>query len=97
MIDIASFNQALKMKWVKSYLDERDTGKWKSFFNHRPVKRVGKLVFWGILSCKHVPSLNLVDPFLTEILVYWTTLTHKNNNLDFKSAQICKLSHKNRE
>ena len=31
MIDIASFNQALKMKWVKSYLDDRDTGKWKFF------------------------------------------------------------------
>ena len=35
MIDIASFNQALKMKWVKSYLDDQDTGKWKLFFNHR--------------------------------------------------------------
>ena len=32
MIDIASFNQALKMKWVKSYLDDQDTGKWKFFF-----------------------------------------------------------------
>ena len=27
MIDIASFNQALKMKWVKSYLDDQVTGK----------------------------------------------------------------------
>ena len=36
MLDIASFNQALKMKWVKSYLDDQDTGKWKVFFfNHR--------------------------------------------------------------
>ena len=41
MIDIASFNQALKMKWVKSCLDEHDTGKWKSFFNHRLENLVG--------------------------------------------------------
>ena len=31
MIDIASFNQTLKMKWVKGYLDDQDTGKWKHF------------------------------------------------------------------
>ena len=36
MIDIASFKQALKIKWVKSSLDDQDTGKsWKLFFNHR--------------------------------------------------------------
>ena len=34
MMDIANFNQALKMKWVKSFLDEQDTGNWKSFFKH---------------------------------------------------------------
>ena len=49
MIDIASFNQALKMKWVKSYLDDQDTGKWKLFFNHRLAQFGGKLVFWGNL------------------------------------------------
>ena len=32
MIDIQSFNQSLKMKWVKGYLDDDNQAKWKSFF-----------------------------------------------------------------
>ena len=68
MIDTASFNQALKMKWVKSYLDDQDTGKWKLFFNHRLAQFGGKLVFWGNLSPKDVRLLNLRDPFLVEII-----------------------------
>ena len=31
MIDIQSFNQSLKMKWVKGYLDDDNQAKWKSF------------------------------------------------------------------
>ena len=33
MIDIQSFNQSLKMKWVNGYLDDDNQAKWKSFFN----------------------------------------------------------------
>ena len=88
MIDIASFNQALKMKWVKSCLYDQDTGKWKFFFNHQLAQFGGKLVFWGNLSRKDVRLLNLRDPFLAEIMEYWTTLNYKDNNLDFTSAQI---------
>ena len=83
MIDIASFNQTLRMKWVKSYLDDQDTGKWKFFFNHRLAHFGGKLVFWGNLSPKHVPLLNLQYPFLAEIMEYWTTLNYKDNSPDF--------------
>ena len=68
MIDIASFNQALKMKWVKSYLDDQDTGKWKLFFNHRLAQFGGKLVFWGNLSAQDVRLLNLRDSFLADIM-----------------------------
>ena len=89
MIDIASFNQALKMKWVKSYLDDQDTGKWKLFFNHRLAQFGGKLVFWGNLSPKDVRLLNLRDPFLAEIMEYWTTLNYNDNNLDFTSVENC--------
>ena len=34
MIDIQSFNQSLKMKWVKGYSDDDNQAKWKSFFNY---------------------------------------------------------------
>ena len=42
----------------------------------------------GNLSPKNVRLLNLRDPFLAEIMEYWTTLNYKDNNLDFTSAQI---------
>ena len=35
-----------------------------------------------------VRLLNLRDPFLPEIIEYWTTLNYKDNNQDFTSAQI---------
>ena len=31
MIDFQSFNQSLKMKWIKGYLDDANHGKWKLF------------------------------------------------------------------
>ena len=33
MIDIASFNKALKAAWIRKYLDESNKGKWKLFFD----------------------------------------------------------------
>ena len=32
MIDISSFNKALKSVWIRKYLDESNKGKWKLFF-----------------------------------------------------------------
>ena len=33
MIDIKSFKASLKMKWVQSYLNTENKGKWKVFFD----------------------------------------------------------------
>ena len=33
MIDILSFNKALKLAWIKKYLDESNKGKWKLFLD----------------------------------------------------------------
>ena len=33
MIDIVSFNKALKSVWIRKYLDESNKGKWKVFFD----------------------------------------------------------------
>ena len=35
MIDIHSFNASLKIKWVQSYLNTDNKGKWKSVFDLR--------------------------------------------------------------
>ena len=35
MIDIRLFTQALKLGWVKRYLDKENEAKWKLFFNEQ--------------------------------------------------------------
>ena len=45
LIDLQSFNESLKIKWKKGYLDDNNKEKWKSFVNHYLEKRGGKLVF----------------------------------------------------
>ena len=88
MIDIQSFNQSLKMKWIKGYLGDDNQAKWKSFFNYYLEKHGGNLVFSSNLKRQDVPMLNLTDPFLTEIIEYWSTLNYRDENLDFFSTQI---------
>ena len=41
MLDIQSFNESLKMKWIQGYLKEENKGKWKLFFDQyrREVRR----------------------------------------------------------
>lgn len=34
MLEIQSFNESLKMKWIQGYLNEENKGKWKRFFDH---------------------------------------------------------------
>jgi len=45
-------------------------------------------VFSSNLKRQDVPLLNLTDPFLTEIIEYWSTLNYRHENLDFFSTQI---------
>ena len=34
MLDINSFNRALKSTWITKYFDHTNKGKWKNLFNH---------------------------------------------------------------
>ena len=34
MVDIVSFNRALKATWVAKYFDETNKGKWKAIFDY---------------------------------------------------------------
>ena len=45
-------------------------------------------MFSSNLKRQDVPLLNLTDPFLTEIIEYWSTLNYRDENLDFFSTQI---------
>ena len=43
------------------------------FFNYYLERHGGNLVFSSNLKRQDVPLLNLTDPFLTEIVEYWST------------------------
>ena len=88
MLDIQSFNESLKMKWIQGYLNEENKGKWKLFFDNYLGKYGGKLLFRSNLKQQDSALLNLKDPFLKEIIQYWTKFNYKDDNLDFASTYI---------
>ena len=72
MIDLISFNKSLKTTWIKKYLDNSNSGKWKIFFD-MALKKFG---YQNFFSC----NLNIRDTlatittsvaFLKEILEIW--------------------------
>ena len=52
MINIKSFNKALKTKWVQKYLDNDNHGKWKLFFDSELHDFGGVVIFKGNLNKK---------------------------------------------
>ena len=89
VIDLQSFKESLKIKWIKGHLDDNiNKGKWKSFVNHYLEKQDGKLFFSANLKRQDTPLLNISDPFLDETVEYWNTLNYREDNLNFPSSQI---------
>ena len=52
MIDIKLFNNALKLSWIKKYLDTENHGKWKLLFDLQLRPFGGEAIFRGNLSEK---------------------------------------------
>ena len=64
MIDLQSFNELLKIKWIKGYLDDNNKGKWKSFVNHNLEKQGGNLFFYAAnFKTSRYPSTQYFTPF----------------------------------
>lgn len=68
MLDIRSFNYALKSKWVRMYLDDNNQAKWKLFFDFFFKQHDGKLLLTGNLKQADVASLNIQDSFTKEVI-----------------------------
>ena len=88
MIDIHSFNASLKIKWVQSYLNTDNKGKWKSVFDYYLKKHGRKLLFQGNLKKQDIFLLDIREPFLREIAEQWTNIKFTEENLDFNSSLI---------
>jgi len=79
MLDIQSFNNALKAKWVQRYLDPNNKGKWKlllDFFLHNHATTA---LFSGNLKPEDVATLEIEDPFTNELIESWCRLKFNHN------------------
>ena len=78
------------MKWVQSYLNTENKGKWKGFF-YSYLERYGrKLVFLCNLKQKDASQLKIKDPFFKEIVEYWSNSNYSENPV-FQSTYACIL------
>jgi len=80
MIDIRLFTQALKLSWVKKYLDKGNEAKWKFFFNVQLRNLGADTIFKGNLHKKDTLTyFKVSDVFLQEILHTWSNIIYEDN------------------
>ena len=80
MIDIKSFNKVLKSTWVKKYLDNDNSGKWKLFFDSELHDFGGAVIFKGNVNKNDLAKLiHISDPFTTEIRKIWSEISYDDN------------------
>ena len=80
MIDITSFNKALKSKWVKKYLDNDNRAKWKLFFDSESHDFGGVVIFRGNLNKNYLEKfVHRSDVFRKEILKIYSGITFTEN------------------
>ena len=81
MLDLQSFNRALKAKWMQRYLDPHNRGKWKLFLVFL-ISLTGhdmNLLWKGNLNSDDVASLGIEEPVTKELIETWSLLILKNN------------------
>ena len=88
MLDIASFNKALKITWIKKYLDNENQGKWKIFLNRELKNQGNELTLISNLNKKDMAkSLNISDPFLKEICETWVEINYEDKIASIEQFQ----------
>ena len=89
MIDLQSFNELLKIKWIKKAI-------WMTIIRGSgnpllitTLRNRVVICFFMQLILKHqdTPLLNISDPFLSKTVEYWSTLNYSEDNLNFPSSQ----------
>ena len=91
MLDIQSFNYALKAKWVQKYMDPNNKGKWKLFLDFFLGKHDHKLLFTGNLKLDDVTVLQIKDAFHKEVAECWSRLNFKTQLSNFPQSVIIQL------
>ena len=88
MLDIQSFNNAVKAKWVQRYLDPNNKGKWKLFTDFFLGNHHATALFLGNLKPEDVATLTIEDPFTKELVEAWCRLNFICNPISFSSMSL---------
>ena len=76
MLDLNSFCKALKLSWVRKYLNDNNSGKWTLLFDFQLEDYGGVEFFGGNLDRQDVSKyINVPDSFITEIVQIWTEMS----------------------
>ena len=78
MLDIDSFNKALKTMWILKYLDKSNKGKWKLLFDYYLQNYGGKLAFDSNLNKRDRKIVKIKDDFIKEVFDIWADLQYQN-------------------
>ena len=92
MLDLKTFNKALKISWLQKYFDPKNKSKRKLFLEKDVERKGGRLVFSGFLKKEDIVHLDFENPFYKEVLEAWFELSHQaaktNEVIDTSSHQI---------
>ena len=79
MLDLNSFNKALKLFWVRKYLNDNNSEKWKLLFDFQLEDYGGVEFFRSNFNRKDVSKyIKVPHLFITEIVQIWTELSFED-------------------
>lgn len=93
MIDITSFNKALKSVWIKKYLDENNKGKWKLFLDAELENLGGPTILNNLDKADTKKIAKSLSPFFKEILEIWAELNYQDQITSVESFLAQSLWH----
>ncbi|KAH3718266.1 hypothetical protein DPMN_061068 [Dreissena polymorpha] len=76
LTNIDSFLNAIKCSWVKRYLDNTNTSKWKLFYQKILKKYGDSLLFECNISNTILHEIANTNIFLSDVLSAWSDVTH---------------------
>ena len=78
MPHVYSFNNAIKVAWVKRYLDHHNDSKWKFFLSKILQRMGGNNFFSWNFNVKDSHFLNHIDQFWRDVLLSWSSYKYYN-------------------
>ena len=85
MIEIESYINSLKAKWIKRLLDKHNTGQWKDLYIYELKKIGGEAFFKANIKHTDVKKFNIKSKFLSDIIEAWAKFNYKEVNIENES------------